>query len=96
VPRLSLPDFITRTIFADEYRSLSSSLCSFFHVLITSSLLGSNILPAPYFQTPSAYVPPSMWATKFHTHKTTGKIIVLCILIFKFLDSTLYNTDFKK
>ena len=22
----------------------------------------------PYFQTPSAYVPPSMWATKFHTH----------------------------
>jgi hypothetical protein len=23
--------------------------------------------PAPYFRTPSAYVPSSMWATKFHT-----------------------------
>jgi hypothetical protein len=22
----------------------------------------------PYSQTPLAYVPPSMWATKFHTH----------------------------
>jgi hypothetical protein len=22
---------------------------------------------APYSQTPSGYVPPSMWATKFHT-----------------------------
>ena len=24
--------------------------------------------PTPYSQTHSAYVPPSMWATKFHTH----------------------------
>ena len=24
---------------------------------------------APYSQTRSAFVPPSMWATKFHTHK---------------------------
>jgi hypothetical protein len=27
----------------------------------------------PYSQTPSAYVPPSMPATKFHTHTTTSK-----------------------
>jgi len=33
--------------------------------------------PAPYSQTPAAYVPPSMSATKFHTHTgQRGKIIV--------------------
>jgi hypothetical protein len=30
--------------------------------------LGPDILLNTLFQTPSAYVPPSMWATKFHTH----------------------------
>jgi hypothetical protein len=36
-----------------------------------------------------------MWATKFHTHtKTTGKIIVLCILIFTFSDSKLEDKRF--
>jgi len=35
--------FITRTMLG-EYRWLSSSLCSFLHSLVTSSLLGPNIL----------------------------------------------------
>ena len=39
-----LLDFITRTIFGETYRSLSFSLCSFLHSLVTSSLLGPNIL----------------------------------------------------
>ena len=39
-----LLDFITRTILVEEYRSLSSSLCSFLHSPVTLSLLGSNIL----------------------------------------------------
>jgi len=34
--------FITRTISGEQYRSLSSSLCSFFHSSVTSSLWGSN------------------------------------------------------
>jgi hypothetical protein len=34
---------ITRKMF-DEYRSLSSSLCSFLYSTVTSSLLGPNIL----------------------------------------------------
>ena len=35
---------ITRTIFGEQYRSLSSSLCSFLHSPVTSSFLGPNIL----------------------------------------------------
>ena len=41
---LILLALITRIIFGEEYRSLSSSLCSFLHSPVTSSLLGSNIL----------------------------------------------------
>ena len=39
-----LLDFITRTIFGEEYRSLSSTLYSFLHSPVTSSFLGPNIL----------------------------------------------------
>ena len=42
---------------------------------VTSSLLGKILSSTPYSQTPSAYVPPSMSATKFHTHtKQQGKL----------------------
>jgi hypothetical protein len=40
---LNLLDFITRTILGDEYRSCTSSLWSFLHSSVTSSLLGPNI-----------------------------------------------------
>ena len=36
--------FITRKILGEQYRSLSSSVCSFLHSPVTSSLLGANIL----------------------------------------------------
>ena len=36
--------FITRTILGEQYRSLSSLLCSFLHSLVTPSLLGPIIL----------------------------------------------------
>jgi len=57
---LILLDLITQTILGEEYRSLSSTLCSFLHFPVKSSLLGPNISSAPYAQTPSAYDPPSM------------------------------------
>ena len=43
-PHLILLDFITRTIMGEQYRSLSSSLCSLLHSPVTSSLKGPNIL----------------------------------------------------
>ena len=41
---LILLDFITRKILGEGYGSLSSSLCSFLHFPVTSSLLDANIL----------------------------------------------------
>jgi len=40
---LILLDLTTRTIFGEEYRSFSSSLCSFLYSTVTSSVLGPNI-----------------------------------------------------
>ena len=45
---LILPDFITRTISGDQYRSLSSSLCSYLHSPVTLSLLGPYIFSSNY------------------------------------------------
>ena len=67
---LILLHFITRTILGEEYKSLSSSLCSLLHPPVTSSLLGPNSPLNTMFcsQTPSASFPPTMSTTKFHTH----------------------------
>jgi hypothetical protein len=40
------PAHLTGTIFGEQYRSLSSSLCSFLQSPVTSSLLGPDILLA--------------------------------------------------
>jgi hypothetical protein len=45
---LILLDFITRTIMGEQYRSLSSSVCSFLHCPVTSSLLGPNLLQSVF------------------------------------------------
>jgi hypothetical protein len=42
-PDISLFDTITRGTFDEEWRSLSSSLCSLLQSLVTASLLGPNI-----------------------------------------------------
>ena len=65
---LILLDFITRKILDEQYRSLSSSLCSFLHSSAIPHPCKTQIFSTPYSQTPWAYVPPSMSATKFHTH----------------------------
>ena len=42
--------------------------------------------PAPYSQTPSAYILPAMLETNFDTDTKAVKIMVLYILIYMFFD----------
>ena len=80
-----LLEFNTRTIFGEQYRSLSSSLCSFLHSPVTSSLLGTNIpLSTLFSYTLSLRYSLNISDQVPHPYKTTGKTIVLYILIFKF------------
>ena len=87
----TLLDFMTRTILGEEYRSWSFSLCSFLYSLVISSPLGPNSLHNNLF-----------WNTLSlrsslnicDPYKATGKIIVLYMLIFKFLDSKLEDKRF--
>ena len=89
---LILLDFIIRTILGEEYRSLSSSLCNLLRSPVTSSLLGPNILLNNIFSNTLSFlssrnVSDQVW----HSYKTTDKIIVLYILIYKFLNSNLHR-----
>ena len=87
-----LPYLITWIIFGMEYRLLSSSLCSFLHSPVTSSLLGPNILLSTLFlNTFSLHSSLSVSDQVSHPYKTTGKIIFPYISIFIFLDSTLQD-----
>ena len=74
---LILLDFITRKIFGEEYKSFSSSLSTF-----TSSLLGTYIFLNTIFSNILTFL-SSLYCSDHvsHPYKTTGKIIVLYILI---------------
>jgi hypothetical protein len=66
-------DLITRAIFGDEYRSLSSSLCSLLYSPVTSSLVGPNILLSTLFpKTLSLCSSLSVRDQVSHSYKTSS------------------------
>jgi hypothetical protein len=70
----------------EEYRSLSSSLCSFLLFPVTSSLLDPNI-PLSTLLSNILSLRSSLNVSDqvSHPYKTTGRIIVLYVLIFKLI-----------
>jgi len=72
-----LLDFINRKVSGDQHRSLSSSLCSFLHFPVTSSLLGPNILLNTLFSNTLSLRSSLNYSDQIsHPYKTTGKIII--------------------
>ena len=79
---LILLDLITRTILGEEYRSCSSSLCSFLPSTVNSSFLGPNILLSTLFSnTVSLCSFLSMRDQVSHPYETTGNTIVLYFIL---------------
>jgi len=79
---LNLLCLITRTTFDEEYKSLSSSLCSFLCCHFTLSFLGPNILLSTLFSNILSLRSSLIVSDRnSHSCKTRGKIIVMYILI---------------
>ena len=77
---LNLLDLITWIVFGEQYRLLSSSLCSFLRSTVTPSLLGSNIpLTNLFSSTHNFFFSLNVKNQVSHPYKTTRKIIVLVI-----------------
>ena len=92
---LILLDFITHTILDEEYKSFSSPLCNLLHSPVTSTLLGPNILLNTMFSNTFSFLSSRNVNDQVsHPYKTTGKITVLYILIFKVLNSNLEDKRF--
>ena len=84
---LILLDFFIRTLLCEEYRSLSSSLCSFLHYLLLSFHLDPNILLNTLSNNFSRRSCRNVSDHVSHPYEETSKIIVLYVSKFKIFDS---------
>jgi len=79
----------------EEYKSFSSSLCNLLDFPVSWSLLGPDILLNTMFSNTLSFLSSRNVSDQVsHPYKTTGKITVLYIVIFKFLDSNLEDKRF--
>ena len=85
---LILLDLITPTLLGEEYISLSSSLCSFLHFPVTSSLLGPNILNTLFPNTFSLRSSFNVSDQVSHPYKTTGKNCSVYLTLYIFGQNT--------
>jgi hypothetical protein len=86
---------IILTAFGEEHRAISSSLCSPLNSYVTSTITCPNIFLSTLFSN-NLSLPSSLNVSDHvsHPYKTTGKIIVLYILLLIFLDSQWKIEDF--
>ena len=92
---LILLDLITRIIFGEQYRSLSSSLCSFYHFPVILSFLSPNILLITQFSnTIRVCSSLNMSDQDSHPYKTTDYIIILYILEFLYFWIATWKTKY--
>jgi len=94
MPRLSHSSrFYYRTLLGEKYRILST-FCSFPISLVTSSFLDLSILlKSLSSDTISQSSSRNINDQVSHSHKTTGKVIVLYVLHFNLLDSSLEDKN---
>ena len=86
---LVLLDCITRIIFGEENKSVSSTLYSLFHSSVNSSILGPNIvLSTLYSNTLSLLSSLNVRHRVSHPHIATSKIIILCLNFYIFVQQT--------
>ena len=69
-------DLITQIMIGEQYRSLSSSLCSFFHSTATSSLTGPNILLSTLKKSSQLSVRKLRYYQMKTSHAVAGDILV--------------------
>jgi hypothetical protein len=80
---LILLDLITLIIFGEAFKLQISSLCSLLQPHTTTFLLDPNVLRSTLFSsTFNPYPAVIMRGKVSHCYKTTGKIIILCVLNF--------------
>ena len=93
--RFLLLDLITRILSGEDYRSLSSTLCSFIQSPVTSSLL-LPVIPLSILSSNTLSLSSSLNVSDqvSHPYKTTGKIIFQYTLIFIFSDNKLEDKIF--
>ena len=69
--------YMPRPSHSEQYRTLSSSLCSFLHSHVNSSHLGRNIfLSTLFWNATSLWSFPNVRGQFSHPYTTTGKMIV--------------------